>query len=73
MNAQPMITAPFLTVIEWLGGFRHLSTFQRYMLTVMGVGICLILLTLACALLIIGPLTFSHLANHLYGHRLLVH
>jgi hypothetical protein len=72
MNRQPMITAPFLTVIEWLGGFRPLTTFPRYILTVIGVGVCLILLTLACTLLIMGPLAFSHLVNYFYGHRLLI-
>lgn len=68
-----MITAPSLTIIEWLGGFRHLSTFQRYILAVMIGGVCLMLLTLACTLLIVGPLAFSHLVNYFYGYRLLIH
>lgn len=31
------------------------------------------LLTLACTLLIVGPLAFSHLVNYFYGYRLLIH
>ncbi|GIK38040.1 MAG: hypothetical protein BroJett011_18730 [Chloroflexota bacterium] len=68
-----MITAPFLTVADWLDSFKRFPAFQRYMLAAIGLGVCLVLLALICILLIIGPFIFSHLVSHLYGHHLLIH